>query len=213
MAHVQSRSIAMSTKTLLQINTSLSGELGASTQLGDALVQRWLRQNPGGRVIRRDLAAQPLPHLDGARFGAFSTPAAERSPQQQAVVDESDALIAEVQAADVVVLAAPMYNFGMPSQLKAWFDHIARAGVTFRYSASGPVGLIGDRKVYVVTTRGGRHKGTPADTLSGHVTLLLNLIGIRDIEFVYAEGLNLGADVKASALALATAAIEQRLAA
>src|SRR5688500_6751844 len=115
-------------KTLLRIDSSLFGANGASHGLTDAFTRAWQKSNPGARVIARDLAADPLPHLDAATFTAFRTPAAERTVEQQALVRTSDTLIAELAAADVIALGVPMYNFGVPSTLKAYFDHVARAG-------------------------------------------------------------------------------------
>ena len=151
-------------QTLLQLNTSLFTGDGQSTRLSNAFVDAWQNANPDGKVIVRDLAADPVPHLDAQRFGAFLSTPEERSAQQQAVVDFSDALIEEIRAADVIALGLPMYNFGIPSTLKAYFDHIARAGVTFRYTATGPVGLLTGKKVLVFAARGGQYAGTPADT-------------------------------------------------
>lgn len=187
-------------KTLLQINTSLFSANGQSSQLADQFVAAWRLRNPGGRVLARDVTADPVPHLDGARFMAFLAAPAERTPEQQAVVDFSDALIAELQSADTVVLGLPLYNFGVPSQLKAYFDHIARAGVTFKYTENGPVGLLSNKKVVVFATRGGRHAGTPRDSQTSFVRDFLQFLGISDVEFVYAEGLSMGEDSKTTAL-------------
>jgi len=194
--------------TLLQINTSLFAEGGTSSKLAHQFVDAWRQQHPDGTVVVRDLGAEPLPHLSAERFRAFLTPADERTPAQQAHAAASDALIDEIKAADVIVLGLPMYNFGIPSTLKAYFDHIARAGVTFRYTANGPEGLIGDRKVYVFAARGGLYQGTPRDTQTRYVIDFLNFIGIRDIEFVYAEGLNLGEEARKTALDAAAERIE-----
>jgi FMN-dependent NADH-azoreductase len=196
-------------KTLLQINTSLFGENGNSSKLAQRFVDRWLRKNPGGRVLVRDLNGDPLPHLDAARLAALFSKPGERTPEQQAVVEASDALIAELKSADVVVLGLPLYNFDIPSPLKTYFDHIARAGVSFRYTAEGSVGLIGDRKVYVLAARGGYYQGTEADTQSPFVMRFLGLLGIRDIEFVYAEGLNVSVDAKERALKQAGADVDR----
>src|SRR5882757_5655840 len=117
--------------TLLQLKTSIYSVAGQSSRLGDALAATWLETHPQGRVLVRDLAAQPMPHLTAERFQALQVPAGERTAEQQATADFSDELIAELRAADTVVLALPMYNFGIPSTLKAYFDHVARAGVTF----------------------------------------------------------------------------------
>jgi FMN-dependent NADH-azoreductase len=159
--------------------------------------------------VLRDLARDPVPHLTAERFQAFSTPADQRSPAQQAIAAQSDALIDELRGADVVVLGLPMYNFGIPSTLKAYFDHIARAGVSFRYTAEGPQGLLGDKKVYILAARGGQYQGTPLDTQSAYVRDFLNFLGLRDIEFVYAEGLARGGEHKERSLVTAGQSIEQ----
>src|SRR5216683_3814305 len=190
-------------KTLLQIRSSIFSNDGQSSRLAERFVARWRASNPGGKVIVRDLAKEPVPHLDAARFGAFLAKPEERTPAQQAVVDYSDALIGELKRADVVVLGLPMYNFGVPSTLKAYFDHIARAGVTFRYTANGPVGLLTGKKVYVFAARGGLYQGTPRDTQSAYVRDFLKFLGMADIEFVYAEGLAIDEASKLAALARA----------
>ncbi len=131
---------------------------------------------------------------------------------QAQVAAESDALVAELRAADVIVIGLPMYNFGVPSTLKAYFDHVARAGVTFRYTAQGPEGLLEGKKAYVVATRGGKYSGTPQDLQSAYVRQFLGFVGITEVEFVYAEGLALGDESRAAALAEAGGRL-QRLAA
>ena len=191
--------------TLLQIRSSLFSDQGQSSQLADQYVARWQAAHPDGTVVTRDLAANPIPHLTAERFGAFTTPAEQRTTEQQAVVAESDALIAELRAADVVVLGLPLYNFGMPSTLKAYIDHIARAGETFRYTANGPEGLLGGRQVRVFATRGGLYAGTPLDTQSSYLRNFLAFLGITDVEFIYAEGLAMGDEKRKSALSQAHA--------
>src|SRR5712671_4247727 len=136
-------------KTLLQIQSSIFSNGGQSSRLAERFVAAWRASNPGGKVIVRDLAAEPVPHLDAARFGAFIANPDERTPEQQAVVAYSDSLIAELKQADVVVLGLPMYNFGVPSMLKAYFDHLARVGDNTRYTEKGPVGLLTGKSVYV----------------------------------------------------------------
>ena len=194
--------------TILQINSSLFGETGQSSKLAAGFAAS-LAAATGARLVVRDLARNPVPHLTAERFAAFATPAAERSLDQQRHVSESDAQIEELRAADTVVLGLPMYNFGVPSTLKAYFDHLARAGVTFRYTADGPVGLLGAKRVYVFATRGGRHAGTATDMQTAFVRQFLSFIGLRDVEFIYAEGLALGPEQREQALAAATARIEQ----
>jgi len=190
-------------KTLLQINTSLYSNEGQSSALAARFVEKWQQANPAGRVIIRDLAANPVPHLTAERFDAFRTAPGERTAAQAAFVAESDALIDELRSADVVAIGLPMYNFGIPSTLKAWIDHVARAGVTFSYTDAGPVGLLADRKVLLFAARGGKYKDTPRDTQTAFIRNFLNFIGIRDIEFVYAEGLSMGDDIRQQALEVA----------
>src|SRR5262249_31896699 len=160
--------------TILQINSSLFGEGGQSSQLATALVEQLLR--PGDRLIQRDLASEPIPHLTAERFAAFITAPEQRTIEQQREAAYSDALIDELRAADVIVLGLPMYNFGVPSALKAYFDHVGRAGVTFRYGEKGPEGLLTGKKAYVLATRGGVYQGTPADTQTAYVRHFLAFI-------------------------------------
>jgi FMN-dependent NADH-azoreductase len=175
-------------------------------------VQNWQHNNPTGKVIVRDLALEPVPHLDGARFGAFLSKPESRTPEQAEVVGYSDALIQELKNADVVVLGLPMYNFGVPSTLKAYFDHIARAGVTFKYTAQGAVGLLTGKQVYVFAARGGLYAGTPRDTQTGYVRDFLAFLGMTDVEFVYAEGLAISADSKAQSIGKANAQVDRLVA-
>jgi len=195
--------------TLLQINASIFSNHGQSTRLADEFVAAWRASNPGAKVIVRNLAEETVPHLDAERFGAFLAKPGERSVDQQAVVEYSDALIDELKRADVLVLGLPMYNFGVPSTLKAYIDHIARAGATFKYTEKGPVGLLTGKKAYVFATRGGLYAGTPLDTQTAYVRDMLRFLGIDDVEFVYAEGLAIGAERKAVALSQAQRAIER----
>jgi len=188
---------------LLQINASLFSNQGQSSQLADKFVAAWKSSNPSGQVASRNLAEQPVPHLDAERFLSFLAKPEERSAAQQEVVAFSDKLIEELKQADTIVLGLPMYNFGIPSTLKAYFDHIARAGVTFKYTETGPVGLLTGKKVYVFATRGGLYAGTAKDSQTTYVRDFLGFIGITDVEFIYAEGLNMGEDSKNSALAKA----------
>lgn len=194
--------------SILQLNSSIHGPAGRSSRLAGELATELARRLDADRVVR-DLARNPVPHLTEARFAAFTTPAAERSLEQQRFVAESDALVDELRRADVLVIGLPMYNFGVPSTLKAWMDHVARAGVTFRYTPEGPVGLLKGKRAYVIATRGGRHAGTPRDLQSGFVRQFLQFIGIEDVEFIYAEGLALGGDAPRAAVEAVTARIGQ----
>lgn len=182
----------------LQINTSLFGDGGQSTQLASEFLN-------GTNPVVRDLARNPVPHLDAARFQAFLAKPQERTPQQQAVVDYSDELIDELRQADTIVIGLPMYNFGIPSTLKAYFDHIARTGETFKYTEKGPVGLLTGKKAYVFTARGGVYGDSHQS--EAYVREFLRFVGIEDVQFVYAEGLAISPASKEAGLAKARAAI------
>lgn len=193
--------------TLLQINTSINRHNGQSSQLANQFVAAFRQGHPEARILLRDVAAEPVPHLTAERFGAFLARPEARSAAEQAVVAYSDTLIDELRQADLIVLGLPMYNFGVPSQLKAYFDHIARAGVTFKYTDTGPVGQLTGKKAIVFAARGGLYAGSPLDTQTRYVSDFLRFIGIADVEFVYAEGLNMGAQSKEAGLANAAAEI------
>lgn len=197
---------------ILQIKSSIFSSGGQSGQLTDQFVNRLAANTPGAEVVVRDFVKEPIPHLDETRFMAFLTKPEDRSDEQKAIVEFSDKLINEIKDANVIVLGLPMYNLGVPSSLKSYFDHIARAGETFKYTETGPVGLVNDKKVYVVATRGGKYQGTPVDTQTGYIKVFLGLIGITDVEFVYAEGLNMGEDVKATSLQSAQSELDKRAA-
>ena len=196
-------------QTLLQVNASLFEGQGQSSQLADRFVSAFRASHPGAEVITREVGGDAVPHLTAERFQAFLAKPEARTPEQQAIVGYSDALIDELRRADVIVLGLPLYNFGVPSSLKAYFDHVARAGVTFRYTATGPEGLLKGKKAIVFATRGGRYAGTPMDTQTGFVRDFLRFVGIDDVEFVYAEGLAMGDEPKAQALSLAQARITE----
>jgi len=196
-------------KTLLQIRSSIFSDGGQSSRLAERFVAAWRDANPDGKVMVRDLAREPVPHLDAARFGAFLAKPGERTPEQQAVIAHSDELIAELKRADVVVLGLPMYNFGLPSTLKAYFDHIARAGETFRYTEKGPVGLITGKEVYVFTARGGLYAGTPNDSQTPYIRTFLGFLGMTQIQFVHAEGLAISEAAKQESIAKAHADIDR----
>ncbi|MGH8460165.1 MAG: FMN-dependent NADH-azoreductase [Stenotrophobium sp.] len=195
-------------KTLLQINSSLNANGGQSSLLANSFVAAWQAAHPGAAIKTRNLAADAMPHLTADRFQAFLTKPEDRTTEQQEVAAYSDALINELKSADVIVFGLPMYNFGIPSQLKAYFDHIARAGITFKYTEKGPVGLVAGKKAYVFATRGGFYVGTPADTETPYVRDFLKFIGITNVEFVYAEGLAYGDESKVANLEKANTAIE-----
>ena len=194
---------------ILQVTSSISGANGESSRLAADIVAALRARHPAARVKTRDLAADPIPHLDGARVGAFFAKTPEDA--QREVLAYSDALIGELREADAVVIGAPLYNFGIPSQLKSWIDHVTRAGVTFRYTDQGPVGLLAGKKAYVAAARGGFYAGTPADTQTAYLRAILGFIGIADVDFVYAEGLAVSPEAKAKGLAASRARVQELL--
>lgn len=194
---------------ILVIKSSVFSDGGNSSALVNAKVAALKAAHPDATIVERDLGANPIPHLDGGRVGAFFTPAENRTAEQQQVDDFSMTLIEELKAADQVVVGVPMYNFGIPSQLKSWIDHVARAGITFRYTENGPQGLIGDKPVTVVAARGGLYAGTENDTVTPYIKLFFSFVGITDVRFVFAEGLNMGDDMKDKAMDEARAAVAQ----
>jgi FMN-dependent NADH-azoreductase len=190
---------------ILQINSSARSTGSESTRVADSIVAKLLAASPASTLVKRDLAVNPHPPIDEATLGALFTPADKRSPEQAARVALDDALIAELQAADAVVIGAPMYNFGITVQLKSWFDAVARAGTTFSYTATGPVGLLTGKKVYVTLARGGFHKDD--DLQAQHLKKFLGFIGLTDVTFVYSEGLGMGPEAVAKAQAQADAEV------
>jgi len=198
---------------ILQVNSSARREASHSNRLANRIVERLREDAPDAMLTVRDLGADPHPVLDEAALGALFTPPAQRTPGQAARVALDDALIEQVKDADVVVLGVPMYNFGVPAQLKNWIDAIMRAGVTFRYTEKGPEGLLKGKKVYVALARGGLYRGTPADTQVPYLQTVLGFLGMTDVTFVYAEGLNMGDEAQRQGLASALEQIEDLVAA
>ncbi len=192
---------------VLVLKSSILAGYSQSSQLAEFYIEQAKAQ--GKEVTVRDLAANPIPVLDGELVGAMRPSDTPLSPRQQEALDLSDELIAELQAHDEVVIAAPMYNFNIPTQLKNYFDLIARAGVTFRYTEAGPEGLVKGKTAVVISSRGGIHKDTPTDLLTPYVKLFLGFIGITDVEFVFAEGIAYGPEVASKATAEAKDAIKQ----
>jgi FMN-dependent NADH-azoreductase len=196
---------------LLFVTSSVFGAQSKSRLIGDEFIAAWRKAHPGTTVVERGLSAESMPHLTQETIAAWSLPEDQRSPRQREIAAFADAIIAEVEAADVVVIAAPMYNFAIPSTLKAWIDHLARAGRTFRYSAAGPEGLLKGKKVFVITGRGGVYSGeSPARALDfqePYLRAVLGFIGLSDVTFIHVEGLALGADSAAGALDRARKAV------
>lgn len=199
-------------KNLLRIDSSLFAEHGVSTQLASYIERVLIHEHPELEVVHRSFAEQAIPHVDGSHLQALMTAAQERSDEQAEQVAFSDTLIAELKEADALVLTAPMYNFQIPSMLKAWFDHIARAGETFKYTENGPVGLIANKPVYVISTRGGLHQGQEHDTMETFLKTVLAFVGLTQVEFIYAEGLNMGEQGKEQGIAAAEQVIDQLVA-
>lgn len=198
--------IVMATRILL-VTSSILGEHGQSNALANHL-----RERAAGRdelaITHRDLAVDSLPHLGLEELSSWQVAADERSAEQQVLAQRSDDLIDELQAHDVLVLAVPMYNFGIPSQLKAWFDRVMRAGTTFRYTEQGPVGLVKGKHAVILAARGGQYAGTENDTQTPHLKAMLGMIGITDVSTIYAEGLAMGDGLRNAALKEARQAID-----
>ncbi|WP_458130497.1 FMN-dependent NADH-azoreductase [Pseudomonas sp. R3-41] len=199
---------------LLHIDSSILGDHSASRQLSREVVEAWKAAEPGIAVTYRDLAADAISHFSAQTLVAAGTSAELRDAALKHEADLSASAMAEFLAADAVVIAAPMYNFSIPTQLKAWIDRIAVAGQTFRYTEAGPEGLCGGKKLVIVSTSGGLHAGQPSGV--GHedyIKLVFGFLGITDIEFVRAEGLAYGDDMRTKALSEATLQIGQQFAA
>ncbi|CAH7175865.1 FMN dependent NADH:quinone oxidoreductase [Vibrio chagasii] len=180
---------------ILALKSSILGDYSQSTKL----VEEFIKNVDQDKLTVRDLAANPLPVLDFSVATALRA-TEDLSHDQQSIVDLSNTLIEEIKAADTLVIAAPMYNFTIPTQLKNWIDLIARAGVTFTYTENGVKGLIEGKKAIVVTTRGGVHKDAATDSMTPYLRTVLGFVGITDVEFVYAEALNMGEDAAAKGI-------------
>jgi len=200
---------------LLHIDSSILGAQSATRELGAAIVGNWRRQNPGAQVRYLDLAREPLSHLTGEVLGARSAPADQRNTELLRDVAAGERALEDFLAADVIVVGAPMYNFSIPSQLKAWIDRIAVAGKTFRYTEKGPEGLAKGKKIIIVSARGGIYSaGAPAAALDfqeNYLRGVFGFLGITDIEFVRAEGLNYGPAQREQAMTAALNAIAGEL--
>ncbi len=178
---------------VLRIDSSAGGEQSVSRRLGDEVIGRLAERHPGLEVVTRDLAAG-MEHIDAQWVGASFTPEAERSPEQNSKLAVSDQALAELQWADTLVVTAPVYNFSVPSVLKAWVDHICRAGVSFRYTKDGPRGLLRNRPVYLLMASGGIPFGSPVDFASAYLKQVFRFVGIEDVRLVGAEGVASDAD-------------------
>ncbi|WP_186395410.1 FMN-dependent NADH-azoreductase [Stappia sp. TSB10GB4] len=204
-----------STLKVLAVTSSALGDASASNKLVNDTIAQLTARNPGLQLVSRDLGNGQVPHLD--LDGATAIRGGEPANAAQAAAQKlSDELIAEVKAADVLVIGAPMYNFGIPSTLKAWFDYVLRAGVTFRYTEAGPEGLMTGKRAIVVATRGGLYSEGPAkamDSQEPHLRTMLSFIGITDITFVYAEKLAFGPEAREASIDEAKGKLEELVAA
>ncbi len=195
---------------LLVINSSSGGAESVSRLLVEEVVTALLRRAPAAQVVRRDLGADPVPHLTTATLaGVRGAPQTDAHHTARAL---SDTLIAELRAADTIVIGAPMYNFGLPTTLRAWFDHVLRAGETFSYSEAGPKGLLEGKKVIVIESRGGLYSEGPAQAIDfqePYLRQLLGFIGLNDVSFIHAEKIGFGPEAREAAIAQARARIAE----
>lgn len=172
--------------SILRVESSIKGEASVSRRLTDRITARLEAANPGASVTLRDLS-KGVPQIDGAWIGAVFTPAEARNADQAKIAAYSDALLAEVRTADILVIALPVYNFGVPAPLKAWIDHLARKGETFTYTETGPQGLLKGKRAIVALSSDGTKIGSEIDFASGYVRHMLGFFGITDVEFVAAD--------------------------
>lgn len=199
--------------TLLRVDSSLYSHQGAASQLTGHFTRLWVERYPDTRVVYRDLAAEPPPHLDAGYLDALGCEATRRSEEQRRLLARGDALLAEVRQAHVLVIGLPLYNFGIPSTLKAWFDYLCRPGETFRYEESGPVGMLGGRRVYALSSRGDLLDAEGRDPQSDHVREILTFLGMTEFHFVYAHGLTIDEPHRARGMARAEQDIARLVAA
>ncbi|PMU07445.1 MULTISPECIES: FMN-dependent NADH-azoreductase [unclassified Pseudomonas] len=190
---------------VLIIESSARQQDSVSRQLTQTFISQWQTAHPNDSITVRDLAVNPVPHLDINLLGGWMKPAEQRNDLEQVSLERSNELTDELLAADVLVMAAPMYNFAIPSTLKAWLDHVLRAGVTFKYTDTGPQGLLSGKRAYVLTARGGIYAGSTADHQEPYLRQVMAFIGIHDVTFIHAEGMNLGGDFQEKGLSQANA--------
>lgn len=194
---------------ILVIESSARQQGSVSRELTQQFIGNWQAAHPADQIQVRDLVVDPVPHLDATLLGGWMTPSEQQSEAEKAALARSNLLTDEVLAADVLVLAAPMYNFAIPSTLKAWLDHVLRAGVTFKYTETGPQGLLTGKRAFVLTARGGIYAGSALDHQEPYLRQALAFIGIHDVQFIHAEGLNLGAEFSEKGLAQARAKVAE----
>ena len=199
---------------ILILDSAATGESSVSRRLTRAAAEVLVARDPDAHITLRDVGSNPIPHLTAETVPAIRAGIVETEAAREAL-ELSDALIAELKAADLIVIGAPMYNFGMPSTLKAWFDHVLRARITFQYSEAGPEGLLKGKKAIVVEARAGLYSEGPAasmDSQEPHIRTLLGFMGIDDVTFVRAEKLAFGPEAAEAAIGGALGQIEQELA-
>lgn len=188
---------------VLVIESSARTEGSVSRQLTADFIGQWQAANPQDQIKIRDLAVEQVPHLDSDLLGGWMKPVEQQTDVEKAAAARSNLLTEELVAADVLVLAAPMYNFAIPSTLKSWLDHVLRAGVTFKYTETGPQGLLTGKRAFVLTARGGVYSGSALDHQEPYLRQALAFVGIHDVTFIHAEGLNMGAEFQEKGLAKA----------
>ncbi|MCQ6260181.1 FMN-dependent NADH-azoreductase [Pseudomonas sp. Q11] len=194
---------------VLIIESSARQQDSVSRQLTQTFINQWKAAHPADEINVRDLAIDPVPHLDANLLGGWMKPVEQRNDIENASLERSNQLTDQLLAADVLVMAAPMYNFAIPSTLKAWLDHVLRAGVTFKYTPTGPQGLLTGKRAFVLTARGGIHAGASSDHQEPYLRQVMAFIGIHDVTFIHAEGMNLGGDFQEKGLNQAHAKLSQ----
>jgi len=202
---------------ILVINASPNVDVSASRKLTDRFVQTWLDSEPGARITYRDVGVTPPPHIDQTTINAYYTPVDSLTAEQHGILALSDQIVSEVEEADIVVIGSPMHNFGISSGLKTWVDHLARVGRTFRYTENGPEGLLGGRRVFVLTARGGVYTDSKMDSQEPYLRTVLGFVGLDDVTFIHAEGMSRGregleiAERKIGEIVPALSAVEARI--
>jgi FMN-dependent NADH-azoreductase len=199
-------------RKILHIDASAQGERSESRRLSNDFIEHWQTRYPEDRITRRDIVENPLPHIDDLIVGSMMTPAGQRSPEQGVAAEQYEELVREFLDADVLVLGVPMYNFTIPSTLKAWIDHITVPGQTFRYTAEGPVGLVRGKQVHILSTRGGFYEGSPMDHQVAYLQTLFGFLGVEDIQVIQAEGLNISPETRDQSMEAAHIQIQELLA-
>lgn len=194
---------------VLIVESSARQQDSVSRQLTRQFIEQWRVAHPSDEISVRDLAVEQIPHLDATLLAGWMKPADQQGADERAALERSNALTNELVAADVLVLAAPMYNFTIPSTLKSWVDHVLRAGITFKYGDTGPQGLLTNKRAFVLTARGGIHAGSALDHQEPYLRQVLGFIGIHDVTFIHAEGLNMGGDFSAKGLSQAVRQVAQ----